>query len=125
MTTHRRGEEVVRPNPWRVVLHSTQAARGWADLERQVLDALDRVWVDITAEPRSTNKPGRQHRLKAALGVVKIDGAAMEQWQYEVTGGARIWYAIDDEARTLWITKAVIGHPGITDRGKGGGRRMR
>jgi hypothetical protein len=71
------------------------------------------------------NNPGRQHRLKAALGALKVGGVELEQWQYEVTSGARIWYVIDDQERTLWVTKAETGHPGITDRGKGGGRRVR
>jgi hypothetical protein len=33
----------------------------------------------------------------------------MEQWQFEVTSGGRIWYAIDDRTRTLWLT-----HPAQT-----------
>jgi len=125
MTKLKRGDQVPRPKPWRVLLHNTEAARGWAELERQALDVLDRAWVEMTAEPRSVANPGRQHRLKAVLGAVKVGGAELEQWQYEVTGGARIWYAIDDQERTLWVTKAETGHPGITDRGKGGGRRIR
>ncbi|WP_171049936.1 hypothetical protein [Nocardia cyriacigeorgica] len=54
---------------------------------------------------------------------MKLGDRELEQWQYEVTAGGRIWYLIDDETRTLWITKAVVGHPGVTD--KGGGRRSR
>ena len=43
----------------------------------------------------------------------------MEQWQYEVSGGGRIWFAIDDENRVLWITQAGTGHPKQTDRRRG------
>ncbi|WP_207757304.1 hypothetical protein [Nonomuraea cypriaca] len=43
----------------------------------------------------------RQHRLKGVLGLVKVGGTALEQWQYEATSGGRLWYAIDDEQRTL------------------------
>ncbi|MFI2331842.1 hypothetical protein ACH474_00495 [Nocardia rhamnosiphila] len=108
-----------------MLLHDTDTARGWSELERQEIDAWERAWVAITSEPRSVQNPGRQHRLKATLGAVKVGGTEREQWQYEVTSGARIWYAIADEQRTLWATKAETGHPGITDRGKGGGRRSR
>ncbi|NKY33676.1 hypothetical protein HGA13_11390 [Nocardia speluncae] len=125
MIRHKRGDDVPRPKPWRVLLHNTESARGWSELERQAVDALDRAWVAITSEPRSVQNPGRQHRLKATLSAVKIGGTELEQWQYEVTSGARIWYAIDDQQRTLGVTKAETGHPGITDRGKGGGRRIR
>jgi hypothetical protein len=48
--------------------------------------------------------------------VAGVGGAALEQWQYEVTGGGRIWYAIDDDSRTLWITRAGTGHPKQTDK---------
>jgi len=48
--------------------------------------------------------------------MVKVDNAELEQWQYEVSGGGRIWYAIDDERGTLWITQAGTGHPRQTDK---------
>ena len=28
----------------------------------------------------------------------------MEQWQYEVTGSGRIWYCIDGQKKTVWLT---------------------
>ncbi|MQY30699.1 hypothetical protein [Nocardia aurantia] len=96
MTRLKRGDEIPRPKPWRVLPHSTEAARGWAELERQALDALDRAWVDLTAEPRSVRNPARQHRLKAMLGSVKVGSVELEQWQYEVTSSGRLWYAIAD-----------------------------
>ncbi|GAB3667481.1 hypothetical protein GCM10027589_33370 [Actinocorallia lasiicapitis] len=67
--------------------------------------------------------PSRQHRLKGGLSSVKIGVADLEQWQYEISAGGRLWYAINDGERTLHITKASIGHPGVTD--KSGGRRKR
>lgn len=39
----------------------------------------------------------------------------MEQWQYEVTSGGRIWYGIDDVKRTIWMTHAGTGHPKATE----------
>lgn len=39
----------------------------------------------------------------------------MEQWQYEVTSGGRIWYGIDDAKRTIWMTHAGTGHPKATE----------
>jgi hypothetical protein len=69
------------------------------------------------------NNPSRQHRLKGTLSSIKIGTAELEQWQYEITAGGRLWYSIGDEERTIYITKASIGHPGVTD--KTGGRRKR
>jgi hypothetical protein len=39
----------------------------------------------------------------------------MEQWQYEVTAGGRIWYCIDDDRRTMWMIDASVGHPKATE----------
>lgn len=90
-----------------------QAYQGWRQLLATAPENLDRAWVALTADPRHVDQ--RQHPLKGALGVVKVSGAALEQWQYEVTGSGRIWYAIDDDRRTLWITRAGAGHPKQTD----------
>lgn len=111
-----RGEEVRRPTGWIVRLVDRQAAQGWAALLSQAPDNLDRAWVAITASPRCRDDLSRQHRLKYDLKSVKVDGVELEQWQYEVTGGGRIWFAIDDGRRTLWITQAGTGHPRQTDK---------
>ncbi|MFF1793521.1 hypothetical protein ACFVXQ_04675, partial [Kitasatospora sp. NPDC058263] len=61
------------------------------------------------------DQPHRQHRLKGALGSGDFKGEQLERWQYEVTGGGRIWYLVDVAARTAWITYAGSGHPRATD----------
>ena len=43
------------------------------------------------------------------------DAEPLERWQYEVTGGGRIWYVIEDARLTAWITYAGTGHPKATD----------
>lgn len=110
-----RGDEIPRPRPWIVRAADRQSFRGWQQLLTAAPDNLDRAWVAITSDPRRIDQ--RQHPLKGALGTVKIVGSALDQWQYEVTGGGRIWYAIDDDNRTLWITQAGTGHPKQTERG--------
>lgn len=42
-------------------------------------------------------------------------GKTLPVWQYEVTGGGRIWYLVDHDARTCWIHLAGTGHPKQTD----------
>lgn len=58
----------------------------------------------------------RRHRLKHALAWGTHDGKRLEQWQYEVTGGGRIWYLVDPDRRIVWLTYAGTGHPKATDR---------
>ncbi|MGC8634988.1 MAG: hypothetical protein ACP5VP_10045 [Candidatus Limnocylindrales bacterium] len=48
-----------------------------------------------------------------------MGGKTLEQWQHELTGGARILYAIDPGSRTVWIIEASSGHPKHTERVKG------
>lgn len=52
------------------------------------------AWEKITADPRE--RTDRQHPLKGSLGTRMLNGEDMEQWQYEVMGGGRLWYVIDD-----------------------------
>lgn len=90
-----------------------RAAEGWGHLLAHARENLDRAWVAITSDPRHVDS--RQHPLRGSLGVAKVGGDSLEQWQYEATSGGRVWYAIDDERRTLWITRAGTGHPKGTD----------
>ena len=110
----KRGEDIPRPKPWAVRAADRRAGSGWDELVRNTPEAADRAWVAITSSPRHTDH--RQHQLKGALAYATVAGSSLEQWQYEATGGGRIWYAIDDEQRTLWITQAGTGHPKQTDR---------
>jgi hypothetical protein len=71
------------------------------------------AWEKITADPRE--RTARQHPLKGSLGTRVVSGVAMEQWQYEVTSGGRLWYCIDDQKRTVWLTEAMPGHPRSTE----------
>ena len=44
-----------------------------------------------------------------------VHGKNLEQWQYEVTGGGRIWFCLDPERRIVWLTSAGTGHPNQTE----------
>ncbi|MGH7918699.1 MAG: hypothetical protein ACREQM_02010 [Candidatus Dormibacteraceae bacterium] len=90
-----------------------QAGIGWDQLVLQAAAAADRAWAAMTSDPRRVDE--RQHRLRGSLGSVTVHGVSLEQWQHEVTGSGRVWYAIDDVRRTLWLTQAIPGHPKSTD----------
>lgn len=94
---------------------NSAAADGWEHLARQVPANLRRAYDAIRAAPRSHVSPDRQHRLKGSLATGAWKGQPHERWQYEVTGGGRVWYLIDDERRIAWITFAGTGHPRETD----------
>lgn len=71
------------------------------------------AWGRITTDP--PQRDSRQHPLKGSLGSRAVNGVEMEQWQYEVTAGGRVWYCIDDDRRTVWMTAASVGHPKATE----------
>lgn len=87
------------------------AAEGWEQLVRQAPTSLRRAYDALRTAPRSMTSPERQHRLKGLLATACWKGQELERWQYEVTGGGRIWYLVDQERRTLWLTYAGTGHP--------------
>lgn len=94
---------------------STESCNGWEQLAKQAPANLRRAFEAIRSNPRSTGSPERHHRLKGTLASESWKGVTMERWQYEVTGGGRIWYLIDDTRRTAWITYAGTGHPKATE----------
>ncbi|MEV4710543.1 hypothetical protein [Micromonospora sp. NPDC049374] len=91
------------------------AADGWEHLARQAPGNLRRAFETLRVAPRSRTSPERQHRLKGTLASAGWKGQELERWQYEVTGGGRIWYLVDDERRTVWLTYVGTGHPRETE----------
>lgn len=114
----KRGELAPRPpsaGQWKLKLANNQAATGWDDLCRQAPGPLAIAWDHLADDPRQVHNPDRQGRLKGSLAHTTVGGTEYDQWQYEVTGGGRIWYVIDDDSRTVHITLASTGHPKQTD----------
>ncbi len=108
-----RGADIPRPKPWTVKAADRQAAEGWDLLVSQAFHAADRAWAAMTSDPRRTAE--RQHQLRGSLGQVTVGGKKLDQWQVEPTAGGRVWYAIDDEVRFLWVTQAGLAHPKETE----------
>lgn len=109
--------ERVAPPPakggWDLRYGTSDAVKGWEKICVAASGNARVAWEKITADPRE--RTNRQHPLKGGLGSRSVNGEEMEQWQYEVTGGGRIWYCIDDEKRTVWLTDAMTGHPKTTE----------
>ena len=58
----------------------------------------------------ATIDPDRCHQLKPSRYVNYI-----EYWQYEVGGGARVWYLVDEDQKRVEIHKVFTGHPKVTE----------
>lgn len=103
------------PSGWELRFGTKEAAEGWEQLVRSAPGNLWRAWEAITYNPESPTVPKRQHRLKGELRSRLVHGTNLEQWQYEVTAGGRIWYCPDSDRRIVWITHASTAHPSKTE----------
>lgn len=114
----KRGDRVTVPAPdeqWELRYATAEAVTGWEELCRSALNNARRCFEILRANPRSGAGHDRQHRLRGDLGVHSHNGKTLEQWEFEVTAGGRVRYAIDNEARTVWIVYASPRHPKDTD----------
>src|SRR5262249_55194964 len=114
----KRGERAApppRPTDWDVLLHSTEAAKGWDELCRTAPGNMWEAWVILRERPTRPVNPERQHILRGSLRARDIKGKVLEQWQYEVTSGGRIWYCPNPDKQLVWVTHAGPGHPKPTD----------
>jgi hypothetical protein len=116
----KRGGRVPPPSPtggWTLRFADSTSASGWEQLISQYPNATRKAFERLETDP--SDRSERQHRLRGSQASTRVGGATLEQWQYEVTGGARVLYAIDPANRTVWILDASPGHPKHTERVKG------
>jgi hypothetical protein len=95
---------------------TNDAAKGWEDLCRQAPGNTRTAFDAIRANPCPAPSTERHHRLKHDLAWGMHGGQRLEQWQYEVTGGGRIWYLVNHDTRTAFLVHAGPGHPKANDR---------
>lgn len=102
-----------QPGFWDIRFGTSGAAKGWEELVQQAKGNLWTAWNTIRTGPCPYPSTERHHPLKGSLATTS-DGR--QQWQYEVTGGGRIWYVVDETKKIVWIQHAGTGHPGATDK---------
>lgn len=102
-----------KPGGWDFRYATSDAASGWDKVCAAAPGNSRTAWERITGDPRF--RDDRQHPLKGNLSKRVVNGEELEQWQYEVTAGGRLWYCIDDSRRIVWLTDAMPGHPKQTE----------
>jgi hypothetical protein len=98
------------------VLRSYPAEEPGGPVDRQAPANTRAACAAIRAAPCPAPAAERQHRLKHELAWGVHAGVRLEQWQYEVTSGARVWYLLNHETHTVWLVYASPRHPRETDR---------
>jgi hypothetical protein len=116
----KRGDPVAPPavgTEWKIRFSTSEATKGWQELENQAVGNLRKAWETMRHEPGpGPGKPTQRHHcLKGELSTGTCGGRSMPQWPREVTGAGRIWYLLDEEQHTVWVQKAATGHPKETD----------
>ncbi|MBN9606498.1 MAG: hypothetical protein J0G30_07800 [Actinomycetales bacterium] len=87
-----------------------QAELGWRDLVATTRNAMADAWDYLTRNPLR-DEP-KNHELRGALATVTHAGATHRQRQYELPGGARIWYYVD--GRVVMLVNVHTAHPNAT-----------
>lgn len=121
-----RSVPVPRPtksSEYEIFFGNSAAERGWMDLKASAKNALADAYDYLVAHPARYD-PDRCYQLRGDLGTVMVGAVALPQWQYKVTDGARLWYAVDaanaksKKPGRVYITRAAPGHPNETDSKK-------
>jgi hypothetical protein len=103
------------PGGWDLLFASNEAARGWEELCRQAPANTRRAYETIVRDPTPRVRSSRHQRLRHGLAERVHQGRALPQWQYEITGGGRVWCLVDAHKRTIWLWCAGTGHPRETE----------
>jgi hypothetical protein len=114
----KRGDRVAPPGSptgWEARFATSEAAKGWEELCRTARSNTWEAWIVLTERPTAPENPARQHRLRGQLACHFVAGQELEQGQYEVTAGGRIWYCPEPHRRIVWIVAARTGHPKATE----------
>lgn len=101
---------------YQVVFATREAEKGWRDLCATTVNAMADAWDYLTKTPDASRLPHGQ--LKGRLATLMRDGRTHVRWQYELPGGARIWYWIEpptgkDRGRVL-LERVTPHHPNET-----------
>lgn len=73
-------------------------------------NALADAWDFLTRTPMASSPTC--HQLKGSLAAVAHAGRIHERWQYELPGGARIWFYVEDA--TVHLIDVHTHHPNET-----------
>jgi hypothetical protein len=114
----KRGDRVAPPagiGEWELRFATSEAAKGWEVFCQQAAANTVAAWHELRTRPERPVPTSRHHRLKGHLAAAAHRGVDMEQWQYEVTSGGRVWYLVDTDDRSLWLRHAAAGHPKDTE----------
>ncbi|WP_343599040.1 hypothetical protein [Mycobacterium sp.] len=116
----KRGQSLARPlkrSEYQIRCATREAEQGWQDLTATARNAAVDAWDFLTKTPRE--RSDRCHPLRGDLASVQVAGVTLDQWQYEVTSGGRIWFVVSGSpdgrtAGVILLLRVATGHPNET-----------
>lgn len=87
-------EDTEEDSDWLVVARNRRVKKGWDSLAKKYPENLQRCYEDLSTQPMQRRR-GRIFPLKGK----KYKGA----WEYELTGGARIFYVPDEAEKKVVV----------------------
>ncbi len=109
----KRDDSVTRPinaSEYTIKYATASARKGWSDVCATQRNSAADAWERLTKDP--TSMDGTCHPLKGKLSAVTRDGEEHAQWQYELTGGARIWFYVS--GRSVYLIAIHTHHSNAT-----------
>lgn len=108
----------LKNNEYEIHYATREAASGWMNLQATTRNAAVEAWDFLTKNPKQEGD--RCYRLQGDLGIVLVDRASHERWQYKPTGGSRIWYVVIDSEKgsktpgKVLLERVTTAHPNET-----------
>lgn len=99
-----------RSTEYSLIFGTRQAERGWRDLLATQRNAVVDAWDFLARTP--TQRLPTNHQLRGRLSTVSRDGHEHEQWQHELSNGARIWFYVLE--MTVVLVEVHTHHPNET-----------
>ena len=115
MARAKRGQQVPPPpeeGEWEL-RYATKESLAFAEMEGQFPGNCAEAKARLKVAP--TTRSDVQKHLRGSLGKRTIGGVEMDQWQYDISSGARLWYCVDPDMCIVWLTLAATGHPRATE----------
>lgn len=95
-----------------ILLANRAAEQGWRDVVATQRNAVAAAWDRLTTDPLTEDLAC--HALRGELGVVTHSGRQWVRRQFELKRGARIWFTVDEETRTVHVLAVHTHHPNAT-----------
>lgn len=114
MVRAKRGQQVPPPltgKEWEL-RYATKDSLSFPGLEKQFPGNCTEAKHRLRTAP--DERSDVQKPLRGQLGTRVLRGRPLEQWQYDISSGARLWYCLDYDSHIVWLTNASAGHPKAT-----------